>query len=238
MESGMDPCERWAKEYLKFVGIPEEEIVFEPKGPSTFPDFAIRDKIGLEVRRLNQHVEAKTGEWESLEKLSHPLQQRLSNLLQSFGSPLNGHSWWAYYRFERPQITKRWESALRAKLLEFLKAPSSERDIIIDQHFDVSLIRRRSPASFTFTLAGNSDRNSGGWVETELQKNLAICIDEKTRKREPYRSLYPEWWLILIDHFNGGQPADVQIDHNWDKVIVIYPDHYSYAYEVVAHART
>lgn len=233
-ESGMDQCERWAKDYLKFAGIPEDDIVFEPNGPKIFPDFAIGGRIGIEVRRLNQHVEDENGDWEAIEKLSRPLERRLSALVQSFGPAADSRRWWLYYRFRRPQITKRWEELLERKLTEFLNAPNIEgkTTISIDQNFNLSLSPRRSYTDRVFTLVGRSDWDSGGWTDIELQKNLAICIEEKTRKREAFRSLFPEWWLILVDHFNGGEPGNVDIFHDWTKVLVIHPESYARAYQV------
>jgi hypothetical protein len=81
-------------------------------------------------------------------------------------------------------------------------------------------------------LGGGSDFNKGGWVIPELEKSLNICIAEKTTKIAPYRSRYPEWWLVLVDHMMGGSPETIGVEHDWDKVLVIHPSNYAWAYEV------
>jgi hypothetical protein len=48
-----------------------------------------------------------------------------------------------------------------------------------------------------------SDFNRG-WLRPELEKNLATCIRDKSGKIAPYRSKYPEWRLVLVDHMMGG----------------------------------
>ena len=51
-------------------------------------------------------------------------------------------------------------------------------------------------------MGGRSDLDSGGWVIPELERNLKICIDEKTAKVSAIRGRYSELWLALIDHIN------------------------------------
>jgi hypothetical protein len=65
-----------------------------------------------------------------------------------------------------------------------------------------------------------------------MEKNLTICIDEKTRKIAPYRKKYSEWWLVLVDFMFGGTERPVQVIHDWDKVLVTHPSNYAAAYEV------
>ena len=93
-------------------------------------------------------------------------------------------------------------------------------------------MRASKPGKLAFILAGNTDSNAGGWVIPELEKNLTLCIAEKTRKIAPYRSKYPEWWLIFVDFVMGGMQEPVQIKHNWDKVIMMHPSNYAGAYEI------
>ena len=116
------------KEYLELQGF--KDIVFEPDGNVT-PDFLISGRIAVEARRLNQHHETETGEHEPLEALSKPLQKRLKKLLESFGPPAHGVSWFVSYTFKRPQLTKNWEAVLREKLRAFLSTAPPEREAVI-----------------------------------------------------------------------------------------------------------
>jgi len=73
-------------------------------------------------------------------------------------------------------------------------------------------------------------------VNEELEKNISLCIAEKSKKIAPYKSKYPKWWLVLVDFIIDGRPADgqtLQLPHpDWDRVIIIHPVDYSRAYEV------
>jgi hypothetical protein len=228
----MDQCETWVREYLMFRG--HQNIIYEPDG-NVPPDFLVDGRIAIEVRRLNQHHEDDSGELDALETLAIPRQERLRRLLDSFGEPSEGGaSWYVYYRFQRPQLTKDWETVLHSQLSAFLSAAIQEPDRVIqvDKHFRLRLTRRREPGQCIFILAGHSDFNAGGWVIPELEKNLKLCIEEKTLKIGPYRSKYPEWWLVLVDFIVGGAREPVQIIHGWDKVIIVHPSNYAGAYNV------
>jgi hypothetical protein len=229
----MDQSESWAKDYLVYRGFKAEDLAFEPDG-NVPPDFLVEGRIAVEVRRLNQHWQAVSGDLEPVEKLSMPLFIRLRELLDAFGPPTNGVSWYVIHRFERPQLTRDWEPILRAKLQPFQQGQIHDREKIIriDDHFNVRLVRRSEPGDSTFIWGGGSDFDKGGWVVPELERNLAICIKEKSGKIAAYRNKYPEWWLVLVDHMMGGTPETVHMEHDWDKVLVIHPSNYDWAYEV------
>jgi hypothetical protein len=193
----MDQSESWTKDYLIYRGFDAEDIVFEPDG-NVPPDFLVEGRIAVEVRRLNQHWRPASGEVEPVEKLSIPLQIRLRKLLEAFGPPSNGMSWYVFHRFERPQLTKDWEPILQGKLQLFKdgQIPDKEKVVHVDANFNVRLVRRAAPGTSTFIWAGGSDFDRGGWVIPELEKNLAISIAEKSQKIADYRKKYPDGGLF------------------------------------------
>ena len=78
----------------------------------------------------------------------------------------------------------------------------------------------------------------------ETQKNLRLCIEEKTRKIAPYRHKYPEWWLVLVDRIGYGVEAcdeqlfreHLKFEHSWDKIVLLSPDNPRWAFELPAAA--
>jgi hypothetical protein len=82
-----------------------------------------------------------------------------------------------------------------------------------------------------FELGGFDDLDQGGFVVPEVERNLRLCIEEKTTKVAAYRGKYPEWWLILIDHIAYGMSQfsrdafreSVAIDHDWHRITIIDP---------------
>jgi hypothetical protein len=229
----MDKCEKWTQEYLAFRGF--RNIAYEPDG-NVPPDFLVDSRIAIEVRRLNQHHEKASGTLEPLEQLAIPLERKLVEFLDSFGPPSEDRaSWYVFYDYRRPQLTKHWEPILRNRLETFLSEAVQETETVIqiDKHFSLHLIKRREPGQQIFIMGGHYDGNAGGWVIPALEKNLKLCIEEKTRKIAPYRAKYPEWWLVLVDFIAAGEQEEVHITHDWDRVIVIHPSNYAGAYEVV-----
>jgi hypothetical protein len=76
---------------------------------------------------------------------------------------------------------------------------------------------------------GNTDGDSGGFVLSEPDRNIRICVAEKTKKIARVREKYPYWWLLLVDHIafglNGSDREHLrqllQLGHSWDKIIVV-----------------
>jgi hypothetical protein len=73
------------------------------------------------------------------------------------------------------------------------------------------------------------DDEAGGWLMSELEKNLKLYIAEKASKIKPFKARYPEWWLVLVDHIgNGLSNSDIDdlkngisISHDWNKIIIV-----------------
>ena len=85
-----------------------------------------------------------------------PLLIRPRKLLDGFGPPTSGVSWYVFHRFERPQLTRNWEPILRNKLQPFQNAAvqDHERVILIDDHFSLRLVRSAKPGPRTFIWDG------------------------------------------------------------------------------------
>jgi hypothetical protein len=69
-------------------------------------------------------------------------------------------------------------------------------------------------------------------------------IREKTLKVAPYRTRYPEWWLVLVDYIGYGLDAfdqqlfhdQIKIAHTWDRLLVIAPSGTPRGFEIRASA--
>lgn len=237
----MNETERIAEKYLQFVG--HEHIKFEPDGNVT-PDFLVNRRTAVEVRRLNQNYEDASGTTRGLEETAIPLVQKFKQLLKSLGPSDNGETWFAAIDFSRPM--EPW-STLRPKLLavlsEFSHNPSRKpRTVQVSESIELDLIRASKDHGCTFILGGYSDGDSGGWVMSEVERNLRICIAEKERKIDPHRHKYPEWWLLLVDHIDYGMEEEdrilfkesimPKIQHSFNKIIFVDPLDYRNGFEV------
>jgi hypothetical protein len=235
----MDNSEKVANDYLVHLGF--ENIVYEPDGNMP-PDFLVNGRTAVEVRRLNQNERTASG-FRGLEEIAIPLQMKIGRLLASLGPSRSGTSWFVHYTLKRP--VPAWDvlrPALRQHLIAFRDDQSDDRPtaIMIADSLELELIRASNTHARCFVPGGYSDDDSGGWVFEETQKNLRLCIEEKTLKIARVRDNYPEWWLILVDRIGYGvDDRDRQlyrehlaIRHSWDKVILLSPLDYRSAFEI------
>ena len=231
----MDPIEQHARRFLLSQF---RELAFEPLGHSCPPDFLGDNKVGIEVRRLNQNFE-NGGKVTGLEKIERKLGDAMSDMLAEFGAPDSGQSWFVSYSFQRPLPNLKKLRALIKEALEGLPKNFRAEDfssIQVHQNFKLLLSDAGVVLDQRFELGGYCDLDAGGWVQSELIRNMQICIDEKTEKMAAIAGVYDEWWLILVDHVSlaiGPSFLDVEflrqhltIPPLWDQVVLLSPsDH-------------
>jgi hypothetical protein len=205
----MKPEEIVADKYLRNTY--REEIVFEPRGKDTTPDFSIKGVYAVEVRRLNQHFfngEKKEG----LEQLSFPLYDALKEVLASFNSRYSGKSFWVFIDYERPLSKKIREIKLEMQnsLEKFLQNEVSlPYTLQVNEEIEFQVYSSDPLSGRVFRLGGEVDGDAGGWVISVYIENIRHCIAEKSSKIKQYKSLYSEWWLCLIDRMELGLDDDV-----------------------------
>jgi hypothetical protein len=162
----------------------------------------------------------------------------MQKLAGSFGSaaPVG---WWLRLSYRRPFPP--W-SKLRRSARAFLERVKEEavRTRVahrIHDNVEVEAIPRVGREAEMFHIAIMTDEDSGGWVLEELERNLRLCIEEKTEKVAAFRDRYAEWWLLFIDQVSYGLSEfdraqfkkGVRISHSWDRVILVNPlDHTHY----------
>ena len=217
------------------------DVRYEPDG-NVPPDFLVDGRIAIEARVLNQqHV--SNGRSEGLEEVEIPLTQKIENLLKSFGPPTQGGTWFVAFRFRRPvEKWKTLEPKIRAELLRFQNGTRKLPAVVaINDRFDLEFMLEGSPHDSFYLLGSYDDEEAGGWVISELVRNLAIVVQDKAEKVAPYRHKYPEWWLVLPDYigFGLGDPMDQRrfreapaLVHNWDRIILVSPTNLNVSFEV------
>ena len=175
------------------------KIVYEPDG-NIPPDFSIDERIGVEVRRLNQNF-IKGDAYEDLVELSIPLDRAINEVLRSFDSQYRGKSFLVGFDFERPiesiHETKR---ILKDYLTRFLEqnvpVPVIEN---VSDNLIIKIHSRLNNNGETFRPMISMDNDWGGGVIEKYLSNVKLCISDKSTKIEPYKPQYQEWWLALVD---------------------------------------
>jgi hypothetical protein len=233
----MDEAEQRAADYLLAQGY--SQIVFEPDG-NIPPDFCVDGRIAVEVRRLNQ-----TFADEGLNELAIPLSRKLKEIKSSFGPPVDGRSWYVFWRFKRPLPPwKTLRKEIQRGLDEFRSRATREDQVnlAVTKGLNLRLAVASVAYKEMFVPGGYTDRQSGGFVLAEMERCIQDHVEEKTLKVAPYRSRYSEWWLLLVDYVGYGLDAfdqelfhdQVVIQHQWDKLIIIAPLGAQRGFEIAA----
>jgi hypothetical protein len=234
----MDATEKLVADHLAHRGY--ANVIFEPDG-NIPPDFLVEGTIAIEVRRLNQNHFNGT-DAEGLEEVAIPLRDRIKKLVSSLGAPTEDESWFVFFRFKRP--VEPWKSLgpkLRQALETFITAPVKQKGIIAKtQGFELDVFRASKPHATMFVIGGYNDKESGGWLLSEMETNIRHCASEKSGKIAKVRHKYGQWWLALVDHI--GYSLDefdremlreqMSIKHDWDKIILIDPRDHTRWFEI------
>ncbi len=224
----MDSTETIARAHLVFRG--HADPVYEPDG-NVPPDFLVDGRIAVEVRRLNENVRGLLSP-KGLEETTIPMLKALNKLCDSFGAP-SPQRWWLSLRYRRPAPQWRALEPVARRFLEEIRD-----GVLIGRHtrqlgdnVEMSAIPRVGSGDAMFRVLVDSDGDRGGMVVDEVERNLRLCIDDKTQKTEAFRHLYPIWWLLFVDHVAFGLSeydwaqfdSAIRITHTWDKVILVNP---------------
>lgn len=225
----MKDSEAHARAFLLQLGL--GPVTYEPDGNQP-PDFVTADGTAVEVRRLNQHFEV-AGTPRAHEYDAFPLLKGFRRVLESFGQSRDGRSWWVGYHFHRP--VPLWQD-LEIDVRRVLTSIDQEGvgptgKVAIHPHFMIYAVPCAVPQPQRFAFSGYADYDAGGWLIHELQRNVQICAEEKTRKIAPYRERYARWWLVLIDHIGYGTSTleaeliaeHVRVPGCWNRVTLLHP---------------
>ena len=226
----MRRSEKAVDRFLRGLGL--GDVRFEPDG-NVPPDFLVDERVAVEARRLNQNELLGSG-YRGLEVTATPLQTAVAKVLKEQGPPPSASSWFVFYTFSRPLPDwRQLEQLLRAALAEFkARLEDPPHELRMAPGFRLEFERASRPHSSWFVPGGSVDHDSGGFTVAELITSLSICIEEKSRKVEPFLSRYAEWWLAFEDTIAYGDLDDdelaelnnhVAVDHPFARVILVSP---------------
>ena len=232
--SWMDKTENTALDYLCHRGVDDQEIVYEPNG-NVPPDFLVHGRVAVEVRRLNQN-EQTADSHHGIEESSIPTWQSMEQVVRTIGPRDTGECWHVSYTIlRRPSVRGQLllKKLIRSTLVDFHqwthRNEKHHHRIDLDEGLRLDLFRAGTPHPSFFVLAGGVDRRAGGWLLSELIRNIPICIEEKRVKIGPHRHRYPEWWLVLVDCIDGyldpyeeqELKSRIRVPSDWDRVIIV-----------------
>jgi hypothetical protein len=221
----MNRDEHIVESYLNSLNLGNVE--YEPDGKVP-PDFLIDGRIAVEVRRLNQQRQIR-GRPRGLEEDSIPLLQKIESLLKEFGNKGEA-TWFVTFNYRRPLLKwKELKPRINDALFEFLRSPVNEAwRIPVSERFSITTLRASEAHDRTFLLGGYTDMDAGGWIVSEIIRNMSAYLIDKTKKVAPYRSKYPIWWLVFVDHIGHAREEHEVRKHlvrpeEWDRILLLSP---------------
>jgi hypothetical protein len=204
MKSKMHAEETVVEKYLHMTY--GENIVYEPRGRDTTPDFSVNGVYAIEVRRLNQQF--FDGEnTEGLEQLSFPLYDVLKEVLASFKMQNPQKTFWIFMDYERPlgKNMREIKLEMQVSLEKFLQAEVPlPHSVQVNSNIEFHIYPSSSTSGRVFQYGGEFDGDAGGGNISIYLENIRHCIAEKTLKIKQYKPLYKEWWLCLVDCMEIG----------------------------------
>lgn len=223
----MDKAEALAEQYLKSLGL--SEIVYEPSGESTPPDFSVNGTLAVEVTRLVQRYKASST-LRSLSATGIPYVKSFEQLLEGFGAPNKGRSWIVSLHFKRPLNWTKMKKPVKAWLEAFLDGPqdAGARNVFSDGNW-ITLYPTSTPLKKALSLQIVSDNDGGGLIVQEVFEGLEASITEKTLAIDAIKDDYDEWWLVLpdliglgLDTFDHAQLRPLLTRRPpWNRVIIL-----------------
>ena len=233
----MDYEEEIAYNYLK-----EEissNVIYEPDG-NVPPDFVIDSKIAVEVRRLNQH-HFISGKLKPNEELGYKLVPRIARLLKEFETEGFERSILVSIYFKRPlKVDSNLISLVKSIIKSNVINLKQELNFKIHDNFHLKLYPSSKKLKKSIFIGTISDYDSGGFIVSEILKNLEIVIPEKEEKIKYYYENYSQWWLILIDYIGYClETMDIEqlnkslnINTIFDKILLISPINREYTIDL------
>jgi hypothetical protein len=237
----MDKSETRVRDYLESLGL--GCVIYQPDG-NVPPDFLVDGRIAVEVRRLNENELTESGGFRGVETDRISTGRKFRNLLRSLGPSRSGASWFVGCKLKRP--IPRWEAIehdLRRELEEVRDNTDRQKLSVLNiaEGFEVQIVHQASsPHPTCFVFAGCNDTDVGGFSFGDTQWNLRLCVEDKMRRIARVRHLYPEWWLVFVDHIGFGvDPCDhelyrqhLDIKHDLDRLILLSPLEEGQAFDI------
>jgi hypothetical protein len=148
--------------------------------------------------------------------------KNVKRLSEALGPPAVGEKSW-YYSIDFHRPVEPWGTLMpkiERELRSFMSKPADGRTTLYPaENVEIDLMPAGATFETFFVMAGQIDLDSGGFILAELEQNLRHCVVDKTAKVAPYRSRYPEWWLVFVDHISLGLSAEELGVRSRDEVV-------------------
>ena len=163
-------------EYLSSLGF--NNIFYEPLGISTFPDFGIDKKIGVEVRRLNRnHI--YENEIPEADNLNSKYKNEINKILNSIKQDGKA-TYFIDFKIKKSNAII-YEKSLFKNLKSYLKTcDTNSNSHNIDENLNMTLIKSSFDCEKKFKF--NAIQLPFFFIEEQYLKDIQFCINDKQKK--------------------------------------------------------
>ena len=205
----MDYLEEKTSLFLNSLGL--GEVVFEPLGNATFPDFSIDDKIAVECTQLVKIIEGV-----SLHTVMTSHIESLKNALRKVQRFSLDRSYFVSVQYRVPIDVRLMTKVIR----EYLTMCAStgfvpQERVILTDGLWVSFTAS-SPRKQPFSLGSASIENSGGWWKNDLEQQCRQAIFRKKEKAIEHRERFSDFWLAVGSALTIGMETQ-ELQHLGDE---------------------
>ncbi len=208
-------------EYLSSLGF--NNIFYEPLGISTFPDFGIDKKIGVEVRRLNRnHI--YENEIPEADNLNSKYKNEINKILNSIKQDGKA-TYFIDFKIKKSNAII-YEKSLFKNLKSYLKTcDTNSNSHNIDENLNMILIKSSFDCEKKFKF--NAIQLPFFFIEEQYLKDIQFCINDKQKKIDALKNktIFNEYWLVLIDYLFQDNLTEYEFNSldtkDFSKIILI-----------------
>ncbi|NOY50808.1 MAG: hypothetical protein GXO88_09645 [Chlorobi bacterium] len=152
------------------------------------------------------------------------LVQKFTNILKEFEIDDYDQTIIVSVSYGRPlKLNSRFFKQIKEEIQTHFPLLNKELSIQIHINLEIRLWRSDQKLNKSIILGTAKDYDSGGFIVSEIYKNLKLIIPEKEEKIKKYHSDFKERWLVLVDYIGYGlDTIDIQQLNSVPKIKTIF----------------
>lgn len=202
----MDFVEKATWEFLTSLDL--GEVVYEPCGKKTFPDFSLSGNIGIECTRLVHTIPASGSQFNATElepRIIHSLQRAIEKKISK------NHRFSVFVGISyRMEIDTRKSARNLSRFLDSLDLSDISLPLVhqIDDTLEINIFHANNRFESTFMLGSATNMDGAMWLFSELVEQSRHAMIRKGEKISPKHLGFKEYWLAVSSDLTIGVSDD------------------------------
>ena len=197
-----DFVEKATQEYL--ISLSLGEVIYEPNGPNSPPDFSLAGRIGVEATRLVDIIDCGS-QLINLTEEEPKIDQSFTNAIRSVTRAKLGGSYFVCVDYQFPFDRRAAARAISKHLTEISNGISIiPHKLEVCKNVRVDIFPSSKTFESPFMSGGINCDQSGGLILADIIQQSRQSIQRKSKVISPIRGQYAEWWLAVSSHLTFG----------------------------------